>query len=373
MNKVKLYLIILNLFMVNAMAGTIDAFMDACEKGDMQACYQAGVLYQMDKDVSKDKNVAKSLFQISCDGGISDACMALRTLGGGGQTAGYAKTKVQSSRYAGRIDGKLQGDLDHDGKIESVVWRKTASTDSGDYYQLLLIDDDGSLVWKGPGSTDDEDPLVFYFLDFGESLPQVLTDFDLDGSLELLAPVAQSDVSPTYYRKLRWRDGYFEPLLQNALMLSPSDSNRFVWKTTPASYGTWISRLAPYGNSLVKASVTEYNKDESIRMGVALIRFVRGGAAVSRWLEPMASSHSSDIQNEAPTVNKQENIGLVYGLDPWGDGFLAIRERPNSTQIGSLYNGDRVEILGRSGKWYKIRDLKSGKVGWSHSNWIRTD
>ena len=64
-------------------------------------------------------------------------------------------------------------------------------------------------------------------------------------------------------------------------------------------------------------------------------------------------------------------MGIVYGLDPNGDGFLSLRRKPNSTQIGKLYEGDQVKILGHRGKWYKVKDLNSNKVGWSHSNWIK--
>ncbi len=69
---------------------------------------------------------------------------------------------------------------------------------------------------------------------------------------------------------------------------------------------------------------------------------------------------------------KQNNmrIGIVYGLDPNGDGFLSIRRKPKSTEIGRLYNGSKVELLGKRGKWHKVRDLRTGTVGWSHGKWI---
>lgn len=378
MKKIVLNLIVYVVLMPGAAAGMVDGFMDSCEKGSMQSCYQAGVLYWTGEGASKNIKVARSLMEISCDGGFDDACVALQTLKKDTVSVASSQKVVRASmqsgsRYSGRIDGRLLGDIDQDGKKETVAWKKSLTSDLGDYYQLMVLDDDGSLIWKASGKEDYEDPLAFYSLDIGESLPQVLTDFDQDGSVELLAPMAQSDVSPTYYRKLRWRGSYFEPLLQNALMLSSSDSNRFTWKATLASYGTWVSKMAPYGNDLVKANVTEYSKDGSVRMGVALIRFERAGATVNRWIEPIASLGTTETQSEAPPVSRQENIGLVYGLDPQGDGFLAIRKKPNSTQIGKLYNGDRVELLGRSGKWYKIRDSKSGRIGWSHSNWITPD
>lgn len=64
-------------------------------------------------------------------------------------------------------------------------------------------------------------------------------------------------------------------------------------------------------------------------------------------------------------------MGVVYGLDPNGDGFLSIRNSPKGNEIGRLYNGNKVEILSRSGKRYKIKNINTGQVGWSHSNWIR--
>ncbi len=65
-----------------------------------------------------------------------------------------------------------------------------------------------------------------------------------------------------------------------------------------------------------------------------------------------------------------KKIGIVYGLDPNDDGFLSIRRKPNSKEIGRLYNENRVEILGKRGEWYKIRTLNSGLVGWSYNKWI---
>lgn len=65
-----------------------------------------------------------------------------------------------------------------------------------------------------------------------------------------------------------------------------------------------------------------------------------------------------------------KKIGIVYGLDPNDDGFLSIRQKPNSKEIGRLYNGNRVEILGKRGKWYRIRTLNSGLIGWSYTKWI---
>ncbi len=64
-------------------------------------------------------------------------------------------------------------------------------------------------------------------------------------------------------------------------------------------------------------------------------------------------------------------MGVVHSLDPNGDGFLSIRKKPKQAEIGRLYNGDRVKILSKKGKYYKIKKMSSGQVGYAHSNWIR--
>ncbi|MEM7428704.1 MAG: caspase family protein [Pseudomonadota bacterium] len=66
-----------------------------------------------------------------------------------------------------------------------------------------------------------------------------------------------------------------------------------------------------------------------------------------------------------------------------GSGFLSVRNGPSGghRKIGELYAGDRVEVLGRSGRWYRVACL-SGRcrnplwgqrnpVGWSSGKYIR--
>jgi hypothetical protein len=66
----------------------------------------------------------------------------------------------------------------------------------------------------------------------------------------------------------------------------------------------------------------------------------------------------------------------VHGLSHYynlatGSGFLAVRSPPssNSRMLAQLFNGDRVEILGRQGSWYRVF---TGSVdGWSYRRWLR--
>lgn len=69
---------------------------------------------------------------------------------------------------------------------------------------------------------------------------------------------------------------------------------------------------------------------------------------------------------------------LVQGLNPNGDGFLALRTGPGSNyqQIGSLRNGDAAYIRACSGKWCyvengSINNVESRFRGWIHTNWCQ--
>jgi len=265
--------------------------------------------------------------------------------------------------------GKLYADIDNDKKQESVQWKKFATNDMGDYYQLQVFDDNGVLLWKGPKKTSDNNPYVFSSLAIGVSLPELLFDIDRDGYVELLAPELQSDVRPTFYRKLRWTGRTFEHLPSRSLTMKDPDSDYFTWERGEHLYGIWVSKFREVDNKgLVKADITYYDRNGVWKGGVALLRFTSKGAVVHQWIKPFPRTPKREIP-----VAKKRIIGTVYGLDPNGDGFLSLRKKPRSKEIGRLYNGDRVEILGQNGKWYKIKDTKSRRVGWSHSNWIMVD
>ena len=62
----------------------------------------------------------------------------------------------------------------------------------------------------------------------------------------------------------------------------------------------------------------------------------------------------------------------VAGLDPNGDGFLALRSGTTSsaTRLMKMPEGTPLQVLGQNGAWFNVRTL-SGAQGWAHSNWIR--
>ncbi len=62
----------------------------------------------------------------------------------------------------------------------------------------------------------------------------------------------------------------------------------------------------------------------------------------------------------------------VLGLDPDGDGFLAVRTGPGSeyAMIGQVHNGDRVGVYDRRGDWYAISFGPDNRLGWAHRIWL---
>ncbi|MDY0195762.1 MAG: hypothetical protein WC253_06620 [Sulfurovaceae bacterium] len=189
--------------------------------------------------------------------------------------------------------GELFADIDRDGKNESVQWKSFGSNDLGEYYQLLVIDNDGNILWKGPKEKSSNNPYVFASLHYGVSLPELLFDIDGDGFVELLAPEPQSDVSPTYYRQLRWKGNSFEKLLSRPLMMDSPVSNYFVWKNGEQIYGIWVSKFGEVTKEgFVKANISQYNSDGVYKSGIALLRFTPTGANVEQWIKPLSSPTS---------------------------------------------------------------------------------
>ena len=86
------------------------------------------------------------------------------------------------------------------------------------------------------------------------------------------------------------------------------------------------------------------------------------------------------IPQLSTTASAQYCEGTVHGLSSrynaaTGSGFLAVRAGPkrSASQVGELFNGDKVEIFDRRGNWYKIAALDGSSEGWSSSKYIRND
>lgn len=221
--------------------------------------------------------------------------------------------------------GELVADINNDGIPETLKWEKFGSTELGDYYQLQVIKN-GRILWSGPKEKSDSNPLISLSTDVGVSFPEILYDIDGDGYTELLAPEPQSDVSPTYFRILKWRDETFEIMPSYALMLTEKE---FVWKASKSQYGTWISHFySDYHDGFIKVDVVSYEKDETYRFGVALIKFVANGAVVKRWIKPIFPDDKTALETAYQSYYKafQRYTTLVTTPNKVGDIQEALKE-----------------------------------------------
>lgn len=65
-------------------------------------------------------------------------------------------------------------------------------------------------------------------------------------------------------------------------------------------------------------------------------------------------------------------VAHVAGLDPGGDGFLAVRTGPGPgyAKIDEIHEGDRVRSCARQGPWHGIYYGNPRRKGWAHGNWL---
>ena len=85
----------------------------------------------------------------------------------------------------------------------------------------------------------------------------------------------------------------------------------------------------------------------------------------------LPSKPVSTAQISRPAPSRSVDYHYVGGLDPNGDGFLALRSGHTSgaTRLAKMTEGTLLTVLGRQGDWLNVR-LQDGRVGWAHSNWI---
>lgn len=73
----------------------------------------------------------------------------------------------------------------------------------------------------------------------------------------------------------------------------------------------------------------------------------------------------------APPPAPGERYHYVGGLDPNGDGFLALRAGTsgNARRLAKMPEGTLLTVLASDGPWRYVR-LLDGREGWAHANWI---
>lgn len=196
-------------------------------------------------------------------------------------------------------EGELLNDIDYDGKLEMVQWNKFTATDLGEYFQLRVIDDDGEAIWIGPKVQNCQHPFVFCAMDFGISLPEIFEDIDMDGNFELLAPEPQNDVSPTFYKRLKWINSSFQALPSAALMASSSNIESFKWRKSIKNDTIWISQLTKQIDGKIKADIIQYSGSANAQTASAIIKFDPKGAYIVQWIKKL--KYKNSFKNQVPT------------------------------------------------------------------------
>ena len=183
---------------------------------------------------------------------------------------------------------ELYADLDGDGISEKITWKKFTATELGDYYQIIVRDKSGNIIWRGPKTTDASSPFYIASLDTGVSIPELIADIDNDGYKEMLIPTPASDVTPLWYNRLKWKNGKFIPMQSAILQYDPYAKDiplKWVYKY-PGAYSFWTMMFRRDKNR-VKASITGLYPDGSSDYGEVYLHFLKGGAMIDSWIKPL--------------------------------------------------------------------------------------
>ena len=187
------------------------------------------------------------------------------------------------------LENRLKGDIDGDGKVDIVAWKEFASDNIGTYYQLIVVSSDGTLIWKGPKDKNINNNTVFGSWNIGVSIPQALVDIDGDCKAEILVPAPISDVSPQYYRILKYDSDMIVALKPKILIASMSNKKRFVWIKKYKGNGLnigWVMNLYPNDSiHTAKADIVYMDRYGNATFKKAILKFYPNGASVVKWLK----------------------------------------------------------------------------------------
>jgi|UniRef100_UPI0037831CB1 hypothetical protein len=190
----------------------------------------------------------------------------------------------------------LQVDLNGDGVAEQISRRKLGADDQlGTFHQILVKDSRGSVLWRSPEVLDVDHPLAFGEWDFGISLPQFAADIDRDGTVELLVPAPQSDVSPTTFRMLKWNGTAFEPHQSRSLVGKGQKGAAFRWTDEPSTSSYWVEKwigTSAEGGWVVK--LVSLPENGSLMTAIAVLSTKGDGFDLVRWIEPPAALGGGD-------------------------------------------------------------------------------
>lgn len=165
-------------------------------------------------------------------------------------------------------------DLDKDASPEKVGLHCTESGEDG-WTSRLTVWKGNAVVWQSPSARSGL--WAFGGHDWGVCGLEYVQDIDGDGKIEALLPEPVSDVSPVPYRIFRW-DGREFRHVRTATLLRVSDT-RFAWSDLDRGE-SWVGAF----ESPDVGRVWTYSSDGKCRVQKALLRPIKGGFQVVKWL-----------------------------------------------------------------------------------------
>ncbi len=217
----------------------------------------------------------------------------------------YVITRANGSHLRKLAKESYKYDLDGDGHTEEVLLLPSGKNDKGVFFSLTVLDKDGGIIWAGPKELNLEDPLVFGEWHFGISLPEVIGDIYGDKALKLIAPVPQSDISPTRFRIFEWKNNAFTLLRTSMFMETPVGSGKFPWTSGEQYEGVWISGFISINSTgEITVDIIDYQGNTEVKMRQAVLQRDASGFVVKYWID----SKKEEIKEPIGQLKSVHNV-----------------------------------------------------------------
>lgn len=238
-------------------------------------------------------------------------------------------------------------DLGGDGWSETVRVKLSGRNEQGEFFHLEVANGEGRVIWTGPKDLDPDNRLVFGNLEFGQTMPTVIADIDGDGAVELLAGAPQSDVSPRWFRVLRWSHGAFKPVRSGSLFEDPPGSKQFPWGETQEYKGRWINELWPSPDGAAgefEADLIEYPGEAAVRMGKGIVEATAQGFRLLRMITPMKEPDAEPPAETGTKDTTEASRALAAYLCQIGDEDLRNSKGERLKTVRDILAQDRANF-----------------------------
>jgi len=183
---------------------------------------------------------------------------------------------------------KIFSNLDRDKDIEAVITKPYKKSKYNNFYRLLVIDDNNKILYQSPKVKDIDDSFSLGEYDCGISMPEVVVDIDKNRRSDILIPLPQCDISPTYYKsfELNQYNSSAKVKYLNSLVLVGKEY--FKWRE-PKNIGniTWVMEFKrALTKDIVVAKIFSV-KNNNYYSGLATLKLIKGGAKLLNYMLPM--------------------------------------------------------------------------------------